>query len=619
MRGNARKSPGSSKPLNLLWPVICYAPFRILFLMALPLLSGGMFLASGLIQQAFFNQLDASAIARENHRVVIFWALITLLAANLAVRFVGYVFEYLGNMNFTKIHVSLSSLLQYNLLTQVLRHPLGRATTGSVGEAINTFEEDTDLAISFFSLLGNMLSPIILGITAFVILARVNLLITLLAVLPLTCTSAIVERVRTYISTTRAGRREASSLVIGSIGEIFAAIQPIKIAGAEESIVNYIEVLGDRRRRLEVHDSVLSSMLQALFNGLSNLGIGLILLATAFSIQQGHMFRTGDLVLFTTYLASIVEMVAVIGHARAEYIQTAVSLERLAQLQQGIPIVQLLERKPLNLGSNQPLRFPDSVTRVPQDRLETLEVNDLTYHYPGSECGIKHLNLRLTRGSLTVLTGQIGAGKSTCLRVLLGLLPKESGEIYWNGQCVEDPATFFIPPRSAYTAQVPHLFSDTLKGNILLGLPEAPVNLPQAAYLAVLEHDLMEQESQLDTPVGARGIKLSGGQVQRTATARMLVRDSELVVFDDLSSALDAETEKALWERLLARGGQYTYLAVSHSKALLQKADQIVVLKDGCVEASGDLKTVLATNEEMRRLWLGGAEKADRPIPDELL
>ena len=115
--------------------------------------------------------------------------------------------------------------------------------------------------------------------------------------------------------------------------------------------------------------------------------------------------------------------------------------------------------------------------------------------------------------------------------------------------------------------------------------------------MAVLEHGL-------DTIIGARGVKLSGGQAQRTAAARMLVRDAELLVFDDLSSALDVETEQLLWERLFAVE-QRTCLVVSHRRAVLQRANSIIVLKDGKVEAVGNLAMLLETCEEMKRLWKG--------------
>jgi len=123
----------------------------------------------------------------------------------------------------------------------------------------------------------------------------------------------------------------------------------------------------------------------------------------------------------------------------------------------------------------------------------------------------------------------------------------------------------------------------------------------------VLERDIVELEQQLETLVGPRGVKLSGGQMQRTAAARMFVRDAELLVVDDLSSALDVETEQLLWERIAQQPG-VTCLAVSHRRATLRDADHIIILKEGKVEAEGRLDDLLERCEEMQRLWHGELE-----------
>jgi ATP-binding cassette subfamily B protein len=146
------------------------------------------------------------------------------------------------------------------------------------------------------------------------------------------------------------------------------------------------------------------------------------------------------------------------------------------------------------------------------------------------------------------------------------------------------------------------MFSESLQDNILLGLCDAG-RLAYALHAAVLERDVVGLEHGLLTVSGPRGVRLSGGQVQRAA-ARMFVRDAELLVMDDLSSALDVETETVLWHRLFEQR-DITCLAVSHRWAALRRADRVVLMEGGHVVAARPLRDLLAAFAEMRRLWHG--------------
>jgi ATP-binding cassette, subfamily B, bacterial len=238
----------------------------------------------------------------------------------------------------------------------------------------------------------------------------------------------------------------------------------------------------------------------------------------------------------------------------------------------------------------------------PGDRLDRLEVRGLSYLFPGSDRGIKDVSFVVERGELVIVTGRIGSGKSTLLRLTLGLLPRDRGEIRWNGLVLDDPGTILVPPRAAYTPQVPRLFSESLRDNILLGLPSDQFNLDAAVELAVLDQDIAVMQNGLNTLVGPRGVRLSGGQIQRAAAARMFVCEPELLVMDDLSSALDVETEALLWDRIFARR-ESTVIAVSHRRAALRRADRIVILADGRVAAEGPLEELLRDSSAMRDLW----------------
>ncbi len=214
------------------------------------------------------------------------------------------------------------------------------------------------------------------------------------------------------------------------------------------------------------------------------------------------------------------------------------------------------------------------------DRLEHLELAGLTAVHDDGTIGASDVDLVVRRGELVLLLGQIGSGKSSLLSALAGLVPYR-GALRWNGAPVDDPETFLRPGRVAHVAQVPRVLSGTFADNIRL---DHDREVERSIADARLGRDV-EDAGGADSVVGHRGVRLSGGQVQRLALARALAADAELLVADDVSSALDATTEVELWESLRRRGS--TVIGATTKRAALARADRVVVLAQGRVAAAG--------------------------------
>ena len=559
-------------------------------------------LVPGLLIRTIFDRITNSAPL-----MIDVYGLLALLIGVGIVRYGAEIVEVALQNGYAML---VRLLVQKNLFRRLLAYP-GAALPASAGEALSRFNYDVQAFAGFVTWIAYPVGQVMMVSVALSILAGVSTLVTAVAFVPIVVVLVIINLTAQRIHHYRQANQAATGEVIGFLGETFGAVQAVKVSHAARDVVAHLDLLNDTRRKAALKDLLFTQLLTTLSANAASLGTATVLFTVAQLLQDGQ-FTVGDFALFVAYLGLLAETIFNAGRFLTLYHQVGVSFERLCELIGADSPAILTESGLLYLRGEIPPIPPVSSAGLAD--LVEMNVSNLGYEFPSDNAQpgfkLRAVTFRIKRGEIVVITGRIGAGKTTLLRTILGLLPKSNGEITWNQQPVLDAAAFFVPPICAYTPQVPRLFSESLYDNILMGLPACAVDLSTAIHAAVMEQDIRQLEDGLDTVIGPRGVKLSGGQMQRTAAARMFVPSPQLMVFDDLSTAFDVQTEQILWERLRSMGGegihaQPTCLVVSHRQTALRHADRIIVLKDGRVEAIGTLNELLLNCEEIQNLWHG--------------
>lgn len=481
-----------------------------------------------------------------------------------------------GAITWTKSWVHMQTFLRANLLKAQMASggPEAGQPVGSAGEALTHFRDDVEDVTWLVDGVVDVSAGLAFSVAAGFILGLADLRAAAVLVLPMIAVVLVTRVADSRIKAYRLADREATAAVTGLVGDMMSAATTVKVNGAAEHLLSRLRRLVDRRGETAVRDRVLSESVFAFSHGAADVGFGLVLIVSAGAISGGS-FDVGTLALFAAYLGWLSFLPRMVGRLLARRKQAGVAFERMRKLVAERDVNNTVRARYLPIEQWQRGVRPEAVRpqRVPLQRLEAI---DLEARYTDG-AGFGPVSFVLERGTFTVLTGPVGAGKSTLLRAMLGLSWRAdmSGEVRWNGVHLDDPAAFLVPPNAAFLPQVPQLLSDSVSDNVALG-PMDLEAIATALELAAISAEVAAMPLAGDTLIGPRGLRLSGGQRQRLATARALVHRPELVVLDDLSSAVDVETELRLWENLTAAG--LTVLAVSHRAVALERADQVIRL-----------------------------------------
>ncbi|MFN7471204.1 MAG: ATP-binding cassette domain-containing protein [Roseiflexaceae bacterium] len=549
-----------------------------------------------LIEQRFFNELGISA------QTPVLWWVIAAYTAVTVVRLSGVLVECWTNITF-RYHAM--GVLQLHTVAAAFLRPAAEPAPVHPAESINRLRDDAGEVADFPLWLPEVIGTTIATVCAFAVMWTIDARLSILALAPLIVHGLVATAFwRSYL-VYRYAEGALNDTFSRLIGTIVKSAQTIQLLGMQSTYIADVRALGEQRKK--------NALRREAFEQLASRNLVDVSIATASAIVLWYAIPeialqtigVGDVLVLFTGLSIVATMPQTWATFVGDYAQQKVSIERL--------VASMPEQPRALIEVHQ--APADNATATPVPPLVQYRVQELSYHHTQGG-GVSTVSFTLQRGSLTVLTGRVGSGKTTLLNLCAGLLAPQQGTILWNTN--ESDGTW---SRAVVAVpQQPFLFSAPLRDNITFGA--TPEGLADVLTATALDADIADMTEGLDTAVGPRGMRLSGGQRQRVGLARALLRRAELLVLDDVTSALDVVTEAHILRHLADTGT--TILASSNRPAVLAQADTVIVIEDGQIIAQGSLAHLLASSPPMQALWAdwqsalpSGITTADNPTSTE--
>lgn len=473
-----------------------------------------------------------------------------------------------------KTIISVSRWVEYDLRNDFFAHLqklpqrfYHRVKTGDLmARATNDLEAVRQVAGPAIMYSANTL----VSMSAFVIMAYLNWKLTLMAMLPFPIMAVIVHRLARRLNQVHLEIQTQYADITSKVQENLSGIRIVKAYCQEEGETKQFSGLNREFISLNLRMAKIRGLMTAAMTFLVGVGSLIILWLGGQQVILGHI-SLGSFVAFFAYLSMLTWPMIALGWVINLVQQGAASMGRMNRI---------FETKP-DICDNE--NTDQSVVRLDGE----IEFRDLSFSYNGVPV-LKNINLLIKKGQTLAIVGPTGSGKTTLINLIPRLIEAPVGTLRIDGRDIRKIPVAVLRKNVGYVPQDTFLFSDSLENNIAFGTPDATFeDVGEAAEVAQIRNDILEFPQKFETLLGERGINISGGQKQRTALARAVIRKPTILILDDSLSAVDTYTEEAILTHLRKIMRDRTSIIVSHRVSTVKDADLIVFMDDGKITERG--------------------------------
>ena len=489
--------------------------------------------------------------------------------AMLLLSVVGGAFQFLRGKWMAEASESIAKTMRDKLYRHLQTLPFDYHVKAETGDLIQRCTSDVETIRRFLSSqVIEMFRSVLMIVVALVIMLRMNKLMTLMSMVLIPPLFAFAFLYFKWVVKSFRAADEAEGRMSAVLQENLTGVRVVRAFGRERYEVDKFTKVNNA-----LHDKAIrvNDLLAVYWSGsdlMSMIQTGITLVFGVFMAARGKLL-VGEMTVFVSYISMLLWPIRQLGRILSDMGKSLVAFDRIDEI-----LTQKSEED-----------APDAID-APIDR--DIEFRHVGFEYEEKNPVLKDVSFTVKRGQTVAILGATGSGKSTLMNLLQRLYDVKRGEILIGGVNINKIRKKYLRAHIGLILQEPFLYSRTVRNNVRIVKPDAPDDEVFEVTRTASAHEFIESfEKGYDTPVGERGVTLSGGQKQRVAIARTLLKDNDILIFDDSLSAVDTETDAAIRLALKEKKQGMTTFIISHRLTTLAEADFIIVLEDGRVAQQG--------------------------------